>query len=151
IARPTATKSPTMGFRCCAGPRNAAEVKVDPKWGIPLEYFGYSRPNGKCASSERPCPARVPGRRWVWRPVGGDELGVQEMCDVPGPNGGACNVEIPRSPSVVAAESATVSLLPARIEGQAFEMAQLGDARHIRTRANGARGAYTREITYAYG
>ena len=30
-------------------------------------------------------------------------------------------------------------------------MAQLGDPRHVRTRANGLHGAYTREITYAYG
>jgi hypothetical protein len=129
--------------------RNAPEVKVDPKGGIPLEYFGYSRPKGKCDGG--PCPTRAAVRRWVWRPVAGDELDVQEMCDVTGPSDRACNLEITRSASLVDAESAAVSLLPARVEGQAFEMAQLGDARHIRTRGNGPRGAYTREITYAYG
>ena len=34
---PQGVRSPTAGFRCCAGPRNDAEVHLEEKWGVAFE------------------------------------------------------------------------------------------------------------------
>ncbi len=80
----------TVGFRCCAGPRNAAEVTLRVVRGAPLTH--ESKLDKELAAKiERLLPAEAAadlGRTsgftlrwlWVWRPVANEELTIGGGC-----------------------------------------------------------------------
>ncbi|MGZ9006228.1 MAG: formylglycine-generating enzyme family protein, partial [Burkholderiales bacterium] len=83
-ARPPDSKSGVLGFRCCAGPVNEAEVTLDVRWGKRLEEFERiekqrstkilrALPDEARAALARGGSPRIE-RLWVWRPVGNEEL-----------------------------------------------------------------------------
>src|SRR5262249_49987806 len=83
IARADGKKSPTMGFRCCAGTKNAAEVKLDVA-GTPSLIPTTTRianmwsnavaKGGSGATDPKTLHA------WTWIPVGNEELVVTTGC-----------------------------------------------------------------------
>lgn len=84
------TRSGVIGFRCCMGPRNGAEVNLHLAFGRGL------LPRAKFDDDlERSLLAALPGevrseleqvgtirthRAWLWRPVGNEELHVLALC-----------------------------------------------------------------------
>lgn len=90
VARRPETRSGTLGFRCCAGPKNAAEVVFSIKRGKKLEL--WPKADQKLArdlASRIPDDARkeigdtrhfVADRMWTWRPIGNEELTLVTGC-----------------------------------------------------------------------
>jgi formylglycine-generating enzyme len=89
-ARAKDTKSGVIGFRCCAGPENEAEVTLDVRSGKPLEEFLRiekqrstkilrALPEEARTALARGGAPRVE-RLWVWRPVRNEELEVVSVC-----------------------------------------------------------------------
>jgi hypothetical protein len=76
-------RSGTVGFRCCAGPRNVAEVTLDVTLGAKLTSKdrvdaalsrGALRAMPEEARKELGDAEFRPDRQWTWRPVGNEEL-----------------------------------------------------------------------------
>ena len=87
--RPSDHKSGTIGFRCCAGPRNEAEVVLDVvgKKGLeakdrPDREFMQRLVEVMPPEAERDLGKQkfVPDRLWFWRPIGNEELVVVGGC-----------------------------------------------------------------------
>ncbi len=88
-ARPVASgeRSPSAGFRCCAGPRNDAEVQLEVKVGASFERS--RQPTGSppidaldgaaCGPPTSPAPCSI-ARAWTWRPAPNVELSVAGGC-----------------------------------------------------------------------
>jgi formylglycine-generating enzyme len=155
IARPPKTKSPTMGFRCCAGPKNDAKVDLTPQTGPALER------SMKTAEFTTPllplakrawAPLSAAGtpfavvHAFTWRPVPNEELVIASGCakDLPHPRCGALVVRMD-------AEAQADSLAQIDTGFDAAEVAEVGDARHMRLKGVDATSAYLRDFTYAYG
>lgn len=90
LARPPETSSPTIGFRCCAGPPNDAEVvlritrgqKLEPRDGLPraLSARLMSRfPEAAKRDIANPADFKLE-RSWYWRPTGNERLLVAGGC-----------------------------------------------------------------------
>ncbi len=86
--RPLDTKSGVVGFRCCAGPANEAEVTLRPRTGKHLEEFErIERQRSARLIAALPEEARSAlrgtprvERLWVWRPVANEELETAAIC-----------------------------------------------------------------------
>ncbi len=90
MARPPDTRSPQVGFRCCAGPTNNAEVVLRIERGRPLEF--QERLDKKLAlrifeALPQDVKAKFegagsfsPDRMWTWRPIGNEELTAVAGC-----------------------------------------------------------------------
>jgi sulfatase modifying factor 1 len=161
LARPPTMKSPSMGFRCCAGPKNDAKVDLTLHTGLPLER------SMKTAEIAAPLLA-VAEAAWspltdagtpfafvhafTWRPVANEELVVASGCakDVPHPR---CGLVVGRIPSAVDPGGASKPDALAQIETgfEAAEVAEVGDARHMRLKGIDAKSGYLRDFTYSYG
>jgi hypothetical protein len=88
--KPGATKSGNIGFRCCAGPANTAEVVLQVRWGPRLDIL--PRHDAKLAARllgvlpEEALQALKRGgtprvdRMWHWRPVANEELIAASVC-----------------------------------------------------------------------
>ena len=83
MGRPATIRSNTIGFRCCAGKKNEAEVVLHVVRGKALELRGrYDRKLAAKALLKLPADARKDvgeeklkiERVWVWRPIGNEEL-----------------------------------------------------------------------------
>jgi sulfatase modifying factor 1 len=161
LARPPGTKSPTMGFRCCAGPRNEAKVELTLQTGLPLERSMKTAELAEpllpvaeaawSALSDAGAPF-VFVHAFTWRPVPNEELVVASGCskDVPHPR---CGLVVGR---VYAAGEAGAAPRPdslAQIDTgfEAAEVAEVGDARHMRLKGVDAKSGYLRDFTYSYG
>jgi hypothetical protein len=161
LARPPSTKSPSMGFRCCAGPKNPARVDLPLQSGLPLER---SMKTAEFAAPLLPvaeasfAPLSAAGapfafvHAFTWRPVPNEELVVASGCakDVPRPR---CGLVVGRVyPEAEAGASPKPDVL-AQIETgfEAAEVAEVGDARHMRLKGVDAKSGYLRDFTYAYG
>ncbi|MBX3229827.1 MAG: SUMF1/EgtB/PvdO family nonheme iron enzyme [Labilithrix sp.] len=150
IARDPAKKAPTMGFRCCAGPKSMAEVHLElqgtPGFGmVPSSTLGHvasvalSDAIG-CAAADVPSDK---AHGWQWVPVPNEDLRVFVGCANPTSSTGAgCGVGITRG-DMLLAKVATGTTMP--------EVARNGTPRHLRVRGVDARGTFSREITYVYG
>jgi hypothetical protein len=90
IGRPPSTESGTIGFRCCAGPRNDAEVVLQVERGKKLEFLqGVDKKLAKALAAQLPDEAKqelgnverfVFERSWIWRPIGNEELRIIGGC-----------------------------------------------------------------------
>jgi hypothetical protein len=150
-----------MGFRCCAGRKNDAKVDLTLHTGLPLER------SMKTAEIAAPLLA-VAEAAWspltdagtpfafvhafTWRPVANEELVVASGCakDVPHPR---CGLVVGRIPSAVDPGGASKPDALAQIETgfEAAEVAEVGDARHMRLKGIDAKSGYLRDFTYSYG
>ena len=90
IGRSAESRAANVGFRCCAGPRNEAEVVLSVSRGDKLD--AKLVPDKELAAAAL---ARLPDeakkdiaeqkgfrfeRHWVWRPIGNEELHVLSGC-----------------------------------------------------------------------
>jgi sulfatase modifying factor 1 len=121
IGRKADKKQNVMGLRCCAGPKNAAEVK--------LELSGTPGIEGM------PAPDKT-SRAWKWIPVANEELVLVLACS------GGCTLSVRRGDAI---------LLSAPVGKSMPELARIGDAKNLRIRSLDQKGTFSREITYVYG
>jgi formylglycine-generating enzyme len=90
MGRPPSTKSDVIGFRCCAGPQNDAEVTLHVERGKKLELReGVEKKLALALAAQLPDDAKrelgdlskfVFERSWIWRPIGNEELRVIGGC-----------------------------------------------------------------------
>jgi hypothetical protein len=109
-------KANHVGFRCCLGPRNSAEVKLVVERGAPLRYrpddaahrllfeqaihrleaAGEGTTSDPNATNEGPVPKLfVVERIWLWHPLGNEELWLAGGC-APDPRAKRCGIFIGR-------------------------------------------------------
>jgi hypothetical protein len=90
LAKPPDTKSPQIGFRCCQGPANEAEVALHVERKKPLEEklrldetlrtkLREALPAEARAELRHPDTFKV-ARAWLWHPVGNEELLIAGGC-----------------------------------------------------------------------
>lgn len=86
IGRAPSTKSATIGFRCCSGPRNEATVDLQLTQAPALERL-RPEPTHRFDRAEGGAPPPVPAgpieralRVWAWRPVPNEELRIVGQC-----------------------------------------------------------------------
>jgi sulfatase modifying factor 1 len=101
----SAVASGTIGFRCCAGPPNSAEVVLDIKRGPSLkllEKLDKEHLNqvlvvlpDEAKSDLGGKPSTVVDHQWLWRPIGNEELYATRLCSGLGQRP-ACGVLIDR-------------------------------------------------------
>ncbi len=157
IARGPSKKARTMGFRCCAGPRNKAEVNLErraepgliaaPSWRATTLF-------GALATASGHPEANVDAKSvsaWAWTPVSNDELVIALGCTIvrDRPKGArACALVIGRPAGDAGTSEALASVATGR---DPAELVRNGDARTLRMRALDVRGAYIHDVTYAFG
>lgn len=147
LARAPSKKSATMGLRCCAGPKNEAEVKLKlegtPGLG-PASLDAITPWSSELATvvSQPIDPKTLRGLHWI--PVANEELFVVQGCGTGMPHSCGLVVGRVRNGKRYVASNAVVGREPG-------EVARSGDARHLRVRALDVRGTFSREITYVYG
>jgi hypothetical protein len=161
LARPPKAKAPTMGFRCCAGSKNAAKVDLALQTGPALER---SMKTTQLTSALLPIAAQAwrplsdAGsaftfiHAFTWRPVPNEELVIASGCakDFPRPR---CGVIVERMGADGGADEPEAGAALAQIDTgfEPAEVAEVGDARHMRLKGVDATSAYLRDFTYAYG
>lgn len=111
IARPATGRAPTMGFRCCAGTRSAAVLRVPLQSGPALERVPLRKAEGSA-----PHLAEVWGPvEWRWRPVPNEDIRIRGECE--GPSALTCTCRIYRpAASGTGAVSPADSSAPAELE-----------------------------------
>jgi formylglycine-generating enzyme len=162
LARAPTLKSATMGLRCCAGPKNDARVDLVPRTGPPLER---SMKTAELAAPLLPLaqdawgsisPDGGPGfvfvHAWTWRPVANEDLLLATGCSA-GPAPARCALVVGRVTEEASegGPNAVDTLLQMETGSEASEVAEVGDARHLRFKGVDTTSAYLRDFTYAYG
>lgn len=142
IARAPGKKSTTMGFRCCAGPANDAEVKLELTGtpGLVLGAASYGAPltNALSVVVGNTVDAKLT-HAWRWVPSANEELIVTTGCSI-APR--ACGLVVGRGNKVLA----TVPT-----NSDPGELTRGADTRHLRVRSLDSRGVLTHDIAYVYG
>jgi formylglycine-generating enzyme len=99
-----AERSPSTGFRCCAGPRNEPDVHLDVKTGAVLERTSHEERGSppldalggtECGPPQSPAPCAT-SRAWIWRPEANVELSLAGGCIGRWPNA-RCAVAVSRT------------------------------------------------------
>jgi hypothetical protein len=89
MGRPADGKSGNVGFRCCAGPKNDAEVVLEVTRGNKLDVRDVDKELASEVLALLPEQARQDigklesfrfERQWTWRPIGNEELAVLGGC-----------------------------------------------------------------------
>lgn len=152
--QPSGERSPAIGFRCCAGPRNEPEVTLDVKSGIPLEREpnapGHSPPlealgGLTCGPPKSPSPCSS-ARAWTWRPEGNVELTLAGGCMGAWPET-RCGLAVARTLA-----DQMDSLAQVDTGHAAPDVVLVGGAdRRIRVVGESTRGRFVREVTFSYG
>jgi sulfatase modifying factor 1 len=160
LARAPTTKSPTMGFRCCAGPKNEARVDLTLKSGPPLErsmktaetaapLLGFAEHEWSPLGDAGAPFAFV--HAFTWHPVPNEELVVASGCAKDAPHA-RCGLVVGRVDEGTDAEILKAELLADIDTGfEAAEVAEVGDARHLRLKGVDAKSGYLRDFTYSFG
>jgi sulfatase modifying factor 1 len=156
FARATApgSRSPATGFRCCGGPRNDAEVRVEVKTGLPFEKTAHPSRSSPplealgrkgCGPPLSPAPCSL-SRAWTWRPAPNVELSLAGGCLGRDPSA-RCAVAVSR---VVGDRTETLAEVDTGREIP--EVVQVeGSDRRIRVRGADLHGPYFRELVFSYG
>jgi hypothetical protein len=153
IARTPTKKSPTMGFRCCAGPKNEAEVKLElvgtPGLAManPVRATPWTAAIAEAVANGSTDIDPKSLHAWTWIPLANEELVIALGCTTT-PRG--CGLVVGR-PSLGDAGAAVAVLASAPSGKDLAEVARQGSPRHLRFRALGPRGVVARDITYSYG
>ena len=167
LARPVSSKEGTIGFRCCSGPDNAAEVKLSLESKVAFERLptvrattaGLSKIPRVLWGSTEPIQTEF-FRAWHWRPVADEELVITSGCEkkMIGQER-RCGVVVARiagaesqkldagatSPDdvTVVADFATGPRIPDLIPGT--------DPTKMRARSIDVRGTFARDFSYVIG
>ena len=150
LARPPTTKAATIGFRCCAGEKNAAVVTLPVESGPSLETVRI-RPMSE-AFGDLP-PRAFDSEKLVecnyvnaltWRPTPNEALSLLVGCTNATPR--KCGVFV----------GTEVTGKPQRLAGVTFggaipEVLPTGDKKVLKLRAVDWRGAFSHDISYSYG
>jgi formylglycine-generating enzyme len=157
-SRATALKQATVGFRCCAGPRNEAAVVLSPATLAAFER----RPDREVetiVTSLAPVSTTLWGssatsasdysfeRAWYWRPVASEELVVALGCEKQGGPWAHCGVVVARiidERATLLAQFATGPHIPDLITKDS-------EPKHIRARGIDIRGTFARDFEYIHG
>jgi sulfatase modifying factor 1 len=156
FARPAlpGSRSPATGFRCCGGPRNDAEVRLDVKTGLPFEktvHPSRSSPplaalGGEgCGPPLSPAPCSL-SRAWTWRPAPNVELSLAGGCLGRDPSA-RCAIAVSR---LVGDRQETLAQVDTGREIPEVVLVE-GNDRRIRVRGADLHGPYFRELVYSYG
>jgi hypothetical protein len=151
---PPDARSPSTGFRCCAGPRNEAEVQLEVKTGVPFqkaEHTSRASPpldalqGVACGPPLDPAPCSF-ARAWTWRPSPNVELSLAGGCVGRDPTA-RCALAVSRllgDQTQVLAQIDTGREIPEVVLVEGMD-------RRIRVRGADAKGPFFREIIYSYG
>ncbi len=160
IGRNVSKNGATMGFRCCAGTRNASENDLAVRPVTPLER---SMKPKEAAADIVPLATKrwgsdgagefVPILTYTWHPVANEELVITSGCAHPpdaesAKKGARCGLLVARAG---AAGSASVALAEVDSGHEFAEVVLFGDGRHLRMRGLDLQGIFVRELTYVYG
>jgi hypothetical protein len=89
MGRPPTSKSPQIGFRCCAGPENDEKVELHVDRRTPIEQRELDARLAKKLADALPDDGRAELRRdesfrvtheWLWHPIGNEELVIAGGC-----------------------------------------------------------------------
>lgn len=152
IARKPKTTSAIMGFRCCAGDRNEAEVDLTIE-KLPV-FQRIAKPDEVAQSIATTATKKWGGSdlnpfvaraAWRWHPVENEELAVISGCVAPD----GTSTKKPTCGTVIARGSTVLQA----IDGGhlAPEVALFGEPRKIRMQSVDDKSAFVREITYVVG
>jgi hypothetical protein len=151
---PPDARSPSTGFRCCAGPRNDAEVQLDVKVGVPFQKAEHTTRTSPpldalqgvaCGPPLNPAPCSL-SRAWTWRPTPNVELSLSGGCVGRDPSA-RCALAVSRTlddKTDVLAQIDTGREVPEVVLVEGMD-------RRIRVRGADMKGQYFREIVYSYG
>jgi hypothetical protein len=151
---PPGSRSPATGFRCCAGPRNDAEVALAVTTGQPFEktvHPARSSPpldalgGQSCGPPLAPAPCSL-SRAWTWRPAPNVELSLAGGCLGRDPNA-RCAMAVSRmmgEREEILAQVDTGREIPEVVLVEGMD-------RRIRVRGADIHGQYFREIVFTYG
>jgi formylglycine-generating enzyme len=149
------TPSGTIGFRCCAGPPNSAEVVLDIKRGQSLKLLDkIDKDHLSQVLDALPDVAKTElgGRagisvdhQWQWRPIGNEELYATRLCSGLGQRP-ACGVVIDR---VVLGRAGVLAWASSRHWLPSVETDR--DPRALWMIGGDETGSYQRLIQYHYG
>jgi len=151
IARSASKKSPTMGLRCCAGTKSAAEVKLELLGTPGLTLAPPSHVNAWASAivgaAKSGASALDPkfSHAWTWIPVANEALVVAMGC-TESPRG--CGIVVARPSGDAGAGEILTTITTGK---DLSDVSRSGDARHLRIRSLDVRGVYSRELTYLYG
>ena len=152
------SRSASTGFRCCAGPRNDAEVQLDVKTGIPFQKAEHTSRRSPpldalqgvaCGPPLAPAPCSL-SRAWTWRPSPNVELSLAGGCVGHDPDA-RCALAVSRTLTSTAGEH--LDVLAEIDTGREIPEVVLveGMDRRIRVRGADLKGQFFREIIYSYG
>ncbi len=151
LARTIKTKSPTMGFRCCAGTKNDAEVDLALSTGPTLQGVTKTDALKLAPALLASKDAKLVGASfvgaaaWRWRPVATETLIVIAGCTwQPAPQQGSCALGILRDD-----DHSVIMATPT--DRMIVDVAQIGERRRIRALGFDSVQSYVRELTYNYG
>ena len=147
-------RSPSTGFRCCAGPRNDAEVQLDVKIGAAFERTVHpagpspaldALDGAACGPPLSPAPCSL-SRAWTWRPAPNVELSVAGGCLGRDPSA-RCALGVARR---VGDRVDTLAQIDTGREIPEVVLVE-GQDRRIRVRGANMRGQFFREVVFSYG
>jgi hypothetical protein len=147
-------RSPSTGFRCCAGPRNDADVQLEVKIGVPFQKSEHTTRTSPpldalqgvaCGPPLSPAPCSL-SRAWTWRPVPNVELQLSGGCVGRDPSA-RCALAVSR---ILGDRSDTLAQIDTGREVPEVVLVE-GMDRRIRVRGADMKGQYFREIIYSYG
>lgn len=143
IARDPSKKAPTMGFRCCSGPKGMAEVHLDVSGTPALQMNGKAVPDGLATLLGGDVDPKTL-HAWDWVPIPNEDLTITLGCtSAPTVTARTCGLVVGRATGDALA-SATTGRDPPEVQ-------RAGDFRHLRMRSLDVHGTFSREITYVYG
>jgi len=147
-------RSPSTGFRCCAGPRNEAEVQLDVKIGPAFERTPHptspspaldALDGAACGPPLSPAPCSL-SRAWTWRPAPNVDLSVAGGCLGRDPSA-RCALGVSR---MVGDRRETLAQVDCGREIPEVVLVE-GLDRRIRVRGADIHRQFFREIVFSYG